>query len=115
MSKDADTLKAMREFRQVSLRKMGDLMGVSFSTVAQMEKGRANISSEYKNKFLLVLGYSLQDWKQFSKGENKNEEVRQKCIEILSEIPSGKLEFIYQMLLNLPLSVWVIFCLFYRR
>jgi transcriptional regulator with XRE-family HTH domain len=40
ISKEAKALKKLRELRDLSLRDVGDLLNVSFTTVSHMENGR---------------------------------------------------------------------------
>lgn len=98
LSQEAIALKKMREFRNLSVRSVGDLLGVSFTTVSHMENGRAEIHGEYLNSFLSVLEFTTEDWNCFVKGKVKDDGLRQKCVELLQTIEPSKLEKIYAIM-----------------
>jgi len=98
LSKEAIALKRMREFRNLSVRKLGEKLGVSFTTVSHMENGRAEIHSAYLSSFLEELNFSEDDLKNFMKGKLKDENIRLKCFKLLENLESSKLEKIYAIL-----------------
>lgn len=97
-SPEAIALKKMREFRNLSVRSVGDLLGVSFTTVSHMENGRAEIHGEYLNSFLRALEFDTEDWNCFVKGKVKDDGLRQKCLELLQTIEPSKLEKLYAIM-----------------
>lgn len=90
----------MRKFRNLSVRSVEDLLGVSFTTVSHMENGRAEIHEEYLNSFLSALEFNTEDWECFVKGKFKENSLRQKCIELIETIEPSKLEKLF-VILNL--------------
>lgn len=98
LSKEAIALKRMREFRNLSVRKLGDLLSVSFTTVSHMENGRAEIHSEYLNSFLRTLEFGIEDWECFVRGKFKDDSLRQRCLDLVKEIEPSKLEKIFAIL-----------------
>ena len=98
LSQEAIALKKMREFRNLSVRSVGDLLGVSFTTVSHMENGRAEIHGEYLNSFLRALEFNCEDWNCFVKGKFKEDGLRQKCLELVQTIEPSKLEKLYAIM-----------------
>lgn len=98
LSKEAIALKKMREFRNLSVRSVGDLLSVSFTTVSHMENGRAEIHGEYLNAFLVALEFTTEEWKCFVKGKFKDDNLREKCIELINLIEPSKLEKVHAIL-----------------
>ena len=58
MTKEAELLKKLRIDADLSLRKLADMMNLSFTRVHQMESGREDISDEYIDLFLMHLKIS---------------------------------------------------------
>ncbi|MEA9358495.1 helix-turn-helix transcriptional regulator [Bacteriovorax sp. PP10] len=98
LSKEAIALKKMREFRSKSVRDVGDLLKISFTTVSHMENGRAVIHEGYLEKFLAVLEFSLEDFNCFVQGKFKDEGLRLKCLRLVEEIEPSKLEKLYAII-----------------
>jgi transcriptional regulator with XRE-family HTH domain len=55
-------LKKMREFKAHSVREVGDLLNISFTTVSHMENGRAVIHAGDLDNFLSVLEFRKEDF-----------------------------------------------------
>lgn len=88
----------MRELRSLSVRNVGDVLKVSFTTVSHMENGRATIHDEYLHKFLEVLEFSSADFKEFMKGRLKDETLRLKCFQLVEKMEPSKLEKVFAVL-----------------
>lgn len=88
----------MRENAGLSIRKLADLMDLSFSRVHQMESGRENISEEYIRKFLKATGNSWGEWLKKTDSGKFQEDLRVKCHEALDTIEPHKLHLIYGLL-----------------
>ncbi|MEX0799277.1 MAG: helix-turn-helix transcriptional regulator [Bacteriovoracaceae bacterium] len=100
-TRESETLIKLRKKQGLSLRKLADLMEISFSRVHQMESGRDDLNEEYLEKFLSVLGLNREDW-EFHIGANyKIEPLRDQCFEILKTLEPGKLEKAYLFLSDL--------------
>jgi transcriptional regulator with XRE-family HTH domain len=97
-SPEAIALKKMREFRAMSVRNVGDVLDVSFTTVSHMENGRAKIHKEYLEKFLRMLEYSREDFNCFVEGKFKDEALRLKCFRLIEKMEPSKLERIFALL-----------------
>lgn len=108
LSKEAIALKRMREFRNLSVRKLGDLLGVSFTTVSHMENGRAEIHPAYLVSFLEVLEFSDEDFKSFMKGRLKDENLRLKCFKLIENLEPSKLEKVYAVLSVLSVLIFIL-------
>lgn len=98
LSKEAIALKNMREFRSMSVRNVGDLLNVSFTTVSHMENGRAKIHREYLENFLKALEFSKEDLKIFVSGKLKDESLKLKCLRIIEKMEPSKLEKVFAVL-----------------
>jgi len=92
------TLKEMRENAGLSIRKLADLMDLSFSRVHQMESGRENVSEEYVRKFLKATGHSWAEWLKKTDAGKFQDDLRIKCHEALDTIEPYKLHLIYGLL-----------------
>lgn len=98
VSTESAVLKDMREKKTLSLRKLADLMDLSFMRVHQMESGRENVSEEYVRKFLKATGYSWEDWNKRTAKKRPQDDLRIKCHEALDSIEPSKLHLIYGLL-----------------
>lgn len=98
VTSESAALKEMREKCGLSLRKLADLMGISFMRVHQMESGRDNVSEEYVRKFLKATGHSWEDWNKKTAKKNPHDALRIKCHEALDAIEPSKLQLIYGLL-----------------
>lgn len=67
VSSESAALKEMREKKGHSLRKLADLMDLSFMRVHQMESGRENVNEEYVRKFLKATDHSWEEWNIYRK------------------------------------------------
>ena len=98
LSREAIALKKMREFKSLSVREVGDLLNISFTTVSHMENGRAVIHAGYLDNFLSVLEFSKEDFNCFVKGKFKDEGLRLKCFKLIENIEPSKLEKVIAIL-----------------
>ncbi|GAB4024292.1 MAG: hypothetical protein Fur0010_27600 [Bdellovibrio sp.] len=92
------TLKEMRENSGLSIRKLADLMNLSFSRIHQMESGRENVNEEYVQKFLKVTNHSWLEWIKRTDEGKFRDDLRVKCHETLDTIEPRKLNIIYEFL-----------------
>lgn len=105
LSHEAIALKKMRDLRSMSVRDVGDLLNVSFTTVSHMENGRATIHDDYVKRFLKALDFSDQDFKNFMVGKLKEESLRLKCFRLVEKMEQSKLEKAYMVLSVLSVVV----------
>lgn len=98
LSDEAMALRKMRDYRSMSVRDVGDLLNVSFTTVSHMENGRATIHDEYLKNFLKALKYSRKDFEKFCEGNVKFESLRTKCFLLIERMEPAKLEKVHTML-----------------
>jgi transcriptional regulator with XRE-family HTH domain len=101
VSTESAALKELRENEGLSLRKLAELMDLSFMRVHQMESGRENISEEYVRKFLKATGYSWEDWNKKTASINPHDALRIKCHEALDSIEPSKLQLMYGLLTSI--------------
>ena len=62
MTKEAMTLKFLRESRNLSMRQVGKSIGVSDSTISHLENGRADIRAELVIRLLNLYGYTYEEY-----------------------------------------------------
>jgi len=98
MTKESEALKKLRINSGKSLRKLADLMNLSFVRVHQMESGRDNVTDDYIEKFLGALKLNWDDWDNQFSGKDELHTLRRKCHDRLDEIEPSKLELIYGLL-----------------
>ena len=108
-SNEAKALKRLRELRSLSVRDVGDLLDVSFTTVSHMENGRAVIHEEYQKKFLKNLNFTNEDYEIFLKGKSTNEHLKLKCYQLIDGRELSKLEKACGMLSLLSLGLVLIY------
>src|SRR5690606_36725517 len=87
MTKEANLLKFMRESRNLSMRRVAPIMGVSEATVNHSENGRRDLDEKMIKRFLKVYGYSWDEFKQMLEGEIEvPEHLRSECIDIINRL-----------------------------
>lgn len=91
-------LKEMRQNASLSLRKVADLMGLSFSRVHQMESGKENVTEEYVRRFLKATENTWEEWIKRTQRSKPSDALRAKCHEALDSIEPSKLKMIYGLL-----------------
>ena len=98
VSSESVALKEIREKANLSLRKLADLMDLSFARVHQMESGKENVNEEYVRKFLKATGHNWEDWLTRISKTRPSDALRNKCHEALDAIEPSKLQLIYGLL-----------------
>jgi len=113
-SPESLALKKLREKSGLSLRKLADLMDVSFTRVHQLESGRDEVTNGYIEKFLSVTGLNQDDWVFAVSGSPKRkvtfrdvpknvnhheiEDIRIQCLKIISKLHPNKLKLALELL-----------------
>lgn len=98
VTKEARALKKLRVESGLSLRKLADMMELSFTRVHQMESGREDISEEYLDSFLNMIGITKSTWdKEFGKS-NLNNDILDECLSIIKKMDKRNLEVILSLL-----------------
>jgi transcriptional regulator with XRE-family HTH domain len=99
MTKEASILKFMRESRSLSMRRAGNLLGVSDSTISHLENGRADLHPEIVVKLLHFYGYSYQQFISMSSGKIElPHSLRRECLEIIKRLDDEKLKTVRTIL-----------------
>jgi transcriptional regulator with XRE-family HTH domain len=99
MTKEASVLKFMRESRNLSMRRAGDLLGVSDSTISHLENGRADLQPEIVTRLLLNYGYSYEQFISMSSGKIElPQSLRRECLEIIKRLDEEKLKTVRTIL-----------------
>lgn len=99
MTKEASVLKFMRESRNLSMRRAGDLLGVSDSTISHLENGRADLQPEIVSRLLLNYGYSYEQFISMSSGKIElPQSLRRECLEIVKRLDEEKLKTVRTIL-----------------
>ncbi len=95
---EAIALKKMRESKSLSVRQVGDLLNVSFTTVSHMENGRAEIHKDYLANFFSALEFTKEDFNCYVKGKFKDDGLRLKCFKLIENLEPYKLEKVLAIL-----------------
>lgn len=99
MTKEASVLKFMRESRNLSMRRAGDLLGVSDSTISHLENGRADLQPEIVTRLLFNYGYSYEQFILMSNGKIElPQSLRRECLEIIKRLDEEKLKTVRTIL-----------------
>ena len=99
MTKEASVLKFMRESRNLSMRRAGDLLGVSDSTISHLENGRADLQPEIVTRLLQNYGYNYEQFISMSSGKIElPQSLRRECLEIIKRIDEEKLKTVRTIL-----------------
>jgi transcriptional regulator with XRE-family HTH domain len=99
MTKEASVLKFMRESRNLSMRRAGNLLGVSDSTISHLENGRADLQAEIVTKLLHFYGYSYEQFISMSNGKMElPQSLRRECLEIIKRLDEEKLRTVKTIL-----------------
>lgn len=99
MTKEATVIKVMRESRNLSMRKAGQLIGVSDSTISHLEHGRADLHPKIIVKLLEIYGYSYEQFISMSTGNiDLPQSLRRECLEIIKRLDEDKLKTVRTIL-----------------
>ena len=99
MTKEASVLKFMRVSRNLSMRRAGNLLGVSDSTISHLENGRADLQPEIVTKLLHFYGYSYEQFISMSSGKIElPQSLRRECLEIIKRLDEEKLKTVRTIL-----------------
>lgn len=101
MTKEASLLKFMRESRNISMRRVAPILGLSEATVNHSENGRRNLDNQLIKRFLKVYGYSWEDFQNMLNGEIEvPEHLRSECIDIINRLDQSKLKTVKAFLMT---------------
>ncbi len=102
MTKEASLLKFMRESRNLSMRRVAPILGVSEATVNHSENGRRDLDEKMIKRFLKVYGYTWEDFKLMLEGEIEvPEHIRSECIDIINRLEYSRLKIVKAFLVTL--------------
>ena len=100
VTKEANALRRLRIVKGLSMRQLADELRLSHTTVSHVENGRANISEEYINHFLKILGFSQKDWQLSIEKNERHLELREKCLFLIRKMDEQNLNLVYGILQN---------------
>lgn len=100
-TRESKALKSLRIKSDLSLRKLGDIIGYSFGRVHQFEQGREEINNEYLLKFLSALELNMTDWYQEIGEDTESIQKRELAKSLIMDMDSRKLDVIIGMLQGL--------------
>lgn len=99
MTKEARTLKFMRESRKLSVRKAAKIIGTSDTQISHAENGRKDLRPDFILKVVTGLGYSYQDFLDLlSDKKEMPDHLRSECIEIIRCMSPEKLKAVRAVL-----------------
>ncbi|MFG1486098.1 helix-turn-helix domain-containing protein [Halobacteriovorax sp. RZ-2] len=91
-TREGKLLKYLRESRNLSVRAVGRIMGISESTVSHSENGRRDLTKPIIASYLDVYGYSYEEFEKMLHGDIiLPENMRGECIEIIKRLEPSKL------------------------
>ncbi len=92
-TKEGRLLKYLRESRNLSVRAVGRIMGISESTVCHSENGRRDLNKKIIISFLDAYGYSYDEYEKMLQGDIVlPENIRGECIDIIKRLEPSKLK-----------------------
>ncbi|QDK42738.1 hypothetical protein DOM21_15020 [Bacteriovorax stolpii] len=101
MTKEAVTLKFLRESRNLSMRRVGKLIGVSDSTISHLENGRADIRPELVMKLLNLYECTYEKYLAMCAGKIElPQSIRRECLEIIKRMDDDKLRTVKTILMT---------------
>ncbi|MFP5491417.1 MAG: helix-turn-helix domain-containing protein [Bacteriovoracia bacterium] len=92
---ETKALRAMREYRGISVRELGDLLKKSHTSIHSLENGKANVEASYVDAFLAALNFTRRDWETFKKAGEKIDELRHDCLRLLYEAHPERISAIH--------------------
>lgn len=99
-TQESRALKALRLKSGLSQRKLATLMEVPQTRINHSENGRAYIRKDYVEKFLTAINLEWQDWDELVKQGKFREELKEDCVNLISNLNEEKLRVLHGLLLN---------------
>ena len=88
-------LKAMREYRGLSIRTLAGQLKRSHTAIHLLEIGKADITPTYVELFLEALKFSRNDWETFKQAGRRIDELRHDCLRLLYETHPERISAIH--------------------
>lgn len=99
MTKEAKTLKFLREARGLSMRKAGLILGTSDAFVNHSEHGRIDLTPNIIMRFLNAYGFEYDYFKKIVEGKiDIPERLLEECIGLLKRMSPEKLKTVKTIL-----------------
>lgn len=99
MTKEAKVLKFLRESRKLSMRKAGQIIGVSDTFVNHAEHGRIDLTLSIILKFLNSYGYEHSYFQKLVEGKIEIPESHyEECVALLKRMSADKLKTVKTIL-----------------
>ena len=94
-------LAYLRESRNLSMRKVGEMIGYSSAIVNHAENGRMDLGHDLILRFLNAYGYTYEQYEGMLKGDFKiPEHTRSECISIIKRLDDQKLKTVKAFLMT---------------
>ncbi len=94
-------LKKMRRAAGLSIVRTAKVLDVKSALVNHYENGRKEqIPESYIRRFVMGLGFTMDDWDECLKGKTSVYDLRQECRESISKLDREKLKTIHTILLS---------------
>jgi transcriptional regulator with XRE-family HTH domain len=101
ITREAKIIRFMRVSKRISQREAARLLGISEPAIGHYENGRMDISQLRLGQFLVVYGFTKQEFDEFVAGkEIPIISIKNKCIELLNQINKAKLHTIHTILIK---------------
>lgn len=101
ITKQAEVLRYLRRSRGISMRKVGDLIGISYSTVSHYEHGRIDLDDGVVRRFVESYGHTMAEFQEFIDGKPVPViRLRDECIHLLDRIDEAKMRAVHAVLVS---------------
>ena len=101
ITKQAEVLRYLRRSRGISMRKAGDLNGISYSTISHYEHGRIDLDESITRRLVESYEYTLAEFQEFMAGKPVPViRLRDECIHLLDRIDEAKMRAVHAVLVS---------------
>jgi transcriptional regulator with XRE-family HTH domain len=101
ITRETVVLRWMRKSRQISMKRAGEEIGITSSTVSHIEQGRMALPKDRVPQLLALYGYAPAEYEEYVMGKPLPVlNVRDECEQIIARIESQKLKALHAVLLS---------------
>jgi transcriptional regulator with XRE-family HTH domain len=101
ITREAKIIRFMRVSKRISQREAARLLGISEPAIGHYENGRMDISQLRLGQFLVVYGFTKQEFDEFVAGkEIPIISIKDECVGLLDRIGEAKLRTVHAVLVG---------------
>ena len=100
ISKEVETLIALRKLKGLSQYEAGQKCGYARCTIGHIENGRIEIPKSRLVHIVEAYGFSVRDFEHHCKSERLITNIQEECINIVKNMDRDKLKAVYGLLKN---------------